>query len=210
VDIGKGVYKEVQVKYREDDPTFTARRFQPRDTFYVVCFLRAKHGDDFWIIPSRVFAEMGRPLRQGNREYVQLKIGRETSESYNALAKYHSNWGELLRGASSEIRNVVERASKRIEDAHFKQTDFEPLVLKMLVGKKDPVKTSEIVEQLETELKFSKADLTVGKGNVVRWKKTLQYALYHRMQDSQLIRLVGKGQWMITEKGVEWVGSYGP
>jgi hypothetical protein len=94
-------------------------------------------------------------------------------------------------------------ASKRIENAQLNQADFEPLVLKMLVGKKYPVKTWAIEKQLETELKFSKADLMVGKGNVVHWKKTLQYALYHYMQDSQLIRLVGKGQWMITEKGLE-------
>jgi hypothetical protein len=73
----------------------------------------------------------------------------------------------------------------------------------MLVGKQDAVKTSEIEKQLETELTFSKADLIVGRSKVVRWKKTLHYALYHRMQDSELIRLVGKGQWMITRKGLE-------
>jgi hypothetical protein len=53
------LYKEIQVKYREDQPTFTVRKLKPRDGFYVVCHLRTRRGDDFWIIPSRVFAKEG-------------------------------------------------------------------------------------------------------------------------------------------------------
>ncbi len=44
VDVGEGNYKEIQIKYRENEPIFQARRFKPRDNFYFVCYLKTLHG----------------------------------------------------------------------------------------------------------------------------------------------------------------------
>jgi len=74
--VGEGNYKEIQIKYRENEPIFQARDFKkPRDNFYVICFLRGKHGDDFWIVPSALFKQLAKPSKTGNREYLQLRIG---------------------------------------------------------------------------------------------------------------------------------------
>jgi len=39
VDVDGGNYKEIQVKYREDNPVFLARKFAPRENFYIICYL---------------------------------------------------------------------------------------------------------------------------------------------------------------------------
>ena len=83
VDVGGGAYKEIQVKSREGEPIFQARQFEPRDNFYFICFLRGKHDDDYWILPSKVFKGIGRQSKVGNREYIQLRIGKEGSENYS-------------------------------------------------------------------------------------------------------------------------------
>jgi hypothetical protein len=60
VDIGGGNYREVQIKYRENKATFTARFTRPRDNFLIVCWLNDHGRDDFWTIPSKVFHKLGR------------------------------------------------------------------------------------------------------------------------------------------------------
>jgi hypothetical protein len=59
VDIGGGNYREVQIKYRENKATFTARFTRPRDNFLIVCWLNDHGRDDFWTIPSKVFHKLG-------------------------------------------------------------------------------------------------------------------------------------------------------
>jgi hypothetical protein len=209
VDVGSGNYKEVQAKYREGEPTFTARDFEPRDSFYVICYFHGKHDDDFWIVPSKVFKQLGRPSKIGKRNYIQLSIGKEGSHNYNSLAMYHGNWGVLLSGASAEVRKAVERAekvSKRVEGEHFKQPDFERYILNMLSAYPSiPTKTVAIMDYLKADLedKFSKWDLEIGKSGEPRWQKTVAYTLYQRMKPNGLIRLVSKGEWQLTEKGIQ-------
>ncbi len=207
VDVGNGNYKELQVKYREGDTAFTARNFPPRDNFYIICYFHGRSDDDFWIVPSKIFKELGRPVSIRGRDYIQLSIGKEGSSNYNALAGYHSNWGVLLAGASKETMKTVASVSRRVEGEHFKQSDFEPHVLKALFGKKNPVTTAEIEKSLTDKLEFSPADKKIGKNKMPRWRKTLQYALYHRLKDSKLIAKVGVGSWMITEKGIERISN---
>ena len=54
VDVGGGSYKEIQVKYRETNATFLARKFTPRESFYVICYLRTIRSEDIWVIPGKV------------------------------------------------------------------------------------------------------------------------------------------------------------
>ena len=207
VDVGEGNYKEIQVKYRENEPTFLARNFKPRENFYLICFLREKHGDDFWILPSKMFKELGKPRKVGTRDYIQLKIGKEGSETYNRLSANHSNWGMLLAGATQEVRKTVEGAWKRVEGPHFKQTDFEKFVLFTVGEAKTPISTTDIIDGLEDSLSgiLTEADLERSKRNIPRWQNNVRFAIYQGLAKKELIRSVGKSRWEITDKGKEAV-----
>src|SRR5205807_10655327 len=112
-DVGKGNYKEIQAKPRQDEPTFRARDFKARENFYVICFLRRRRGDDFWVIPSKQFRQLAKLRKTGDRNDLQLSIGGESSAMSNKLAGNHENWGILLSGATREVRRTVESASNR-------------------------------------------------------------------------------------------------
>jgi hypothetical protein len=211
VDVGKGTYKEIQVKSREGtEPTFLARKFQPRDNFYFVCFLRGKRDDDYWILPSKVFSDMGSKSTVKNKDYVTLRIGKEGSESYASLAKYHSNWGLLVSGATTEIKRTVERASQRVEGKHLSQGDYETEVLKLLRQKNLPVGRKEIIAELKNALgsRFSGADLAILKNRKARWENTARWAI-SGLASQKLIERQGKNQWVITEKGRTVLTAFG-
>lgn len=202
VDVGEGNYKEIQVKYREDQPIFAARTFRPRDNFYFVCYLSTRRGSDFLIIPSKVFHELGVPARVGNREYVQLRIGKEGSESYMRLLNYHENFSILLTGATKEVRQSVRLASQRITGPHLRQSTFENEVLSILSAENHPLERVQIIRKLYERLheRFSDADREVGKSGMARWEKTARWAVTN-LKTKGLIQSNGRNQWTITSRG---------
>lgn len=201
VDVGEGNYKEIQVKYREDQPIFAARTFKPRDNFYFICYLSTRRGSDFWIIPSKVFHELGVPTRIGNREYIQLRIGKEGSDSYSRLLNYHENFSTLLTGATKEVRQTVRLASQRVTGPHLKQSTFENEVLSILSAQSHPLERGQIVTKLYERLhdRFSDADREVGKSGMARWEKTARWAVTN-LKTKGLIQSTGRNQWVISSK----------
>ena len=208
VDVGEGNYKEVQIKYREDRPVFVARKFKPRGNFFIICYLNTRRGNDLWVLPSETFAHMGKPVKVRNREYVQIVIGKEGSQSHEAVRQYRSNFNLLLTGATQEVRKAVRKATRRIEGEHFKQPDFERRILQMLAVETNPLESKEIIRrlQLELESKFSEADLEPGKDGRLRWEKTARFAIYQGLKTKRLIEAKTKNQWVITPKGVTELG----
>ena len=217
IDVGRGNYKEVQIKFREDEPTFRAKDFQPRDNFYFICFCRSRRGDDFWIIPSRLFKRTSKPAKIKNRDYRILQVGKEGSNSRTSFSGNYGKWDMLLAGASKDIRKIVTQASKRVEGEHLKQPDLEREVLTLLlyrgfqVPDVKPFRTKQIIDLLKEKLrdKFSTADLeTTTVGGAPRWQKNAEFAIYQGLKKKGLIESKGKNQWFITEKGVETLKQY--
>jgi hypothetical protein len=204
VDVGEGNYKEIQVKYREDQPIFAARTFRPRDNFYFICYLNTRRGSDFWIIPSKVFHELGVPAKAGNREYIQLRIGREGSKSYNQLINYHENFSMLLTGATKEVRQSVHLASQRITGPHLKNSTFENEVLAILSAEHQPLERKQIIDKIYERLheRFSDADREISKSGMARWEKTARWAVTN-LKDKGFIQSTGRNQWTITSKDRE-------
>jgi hypothetical protein len=210
VDVGKGHYKEIQVKSRDGNPTFSVRNFKPRENFIIVCYLRGKNEDDFWIIPSKIFKQIGNLTKLSNRETIRLNIGREGSPIYNKLAQYHGNWGILLSGATSEVRKEVESTSRRVEIGdHLTKSELEEEILVSLAlgvpAGKTVQTTKEILGNLEERFKnkFDLADLAVTGGDKVpRWRKNAGFALYG-MKPKGWVKSVGPGKWTITRKGAD-------
>lgn len=202
VDIGKGNFREVQIKYRENIPAFAARSFRPRDNFFIVCWLNDHGRDDFWTVPSKVFFELGKQVKVKGRDYVQLLIGKQSSSNYSKLAKYHHNFGDLLSGATSEVQEAVMRAKKRIEGQHFKQHDYERGILAILVSD-SPLSTKQIVNKIKERMgpRFREADLeNVSRGRT-RWESTARFAIYQGLKKKGFIEAKTKNQWTITNKG---------
>jgi hypothetical protein len=200
VDVGEGNYKEIQVKYRGDQPIFAARTFKP-NSCYFVCYLSTRRGSDFWIIPSKTFHELGVPTRVGNREYIQLRIGREASKSYNQLINYHENFSTLLTGATKEIRQTVHLASQRIASPHLKNSTFENEVLAILSAEHQPLERKKIIDKIYKRLheRFSDADREISKSGMARWEKTARWAVTN-LKTKGFIQSSGRNQWIISSK----------
>src|SRR2546425_12651003 len=78
VDVGDGNYKEIQIKSREDDATFTARKFKSRNRLFMICSVASKRGDFLWVFPSAVFHENATLSKdKRGKENFQLRIGFE-------------------------------------------------------------------------------------------------------------------------------------
>jgi len=210
VDVGEGNYKEIQVKYREDSPVFLARKFNPRETFYIVCFLRTIRSEDVWVLPSKVFHEMGAPTKTGKRDYIRLSIEKPGSESYEELRKYRDNLEILLKGATPEIKRAVQQATKRIEGAHLTSTDYKRETLHILEEARAPLKAKEIVDKFYSTMspRFSPADREILKGGRQRWDETLRYVIYGFLKRGGYIQDTGKNQFVITEKGKQLLVKY--
>src|SRR5437660_3150463 len=83
VDVGEGNYKEIQIKSRQDDAIFTPRKFKPKDSFFLICSVSSRRGDYLWVFPSKVFHENATSSKnKKRRDYLQLRIGPESSETY--------------------------------------------------------------------------------------------------------------------------------
>lgn len=208
VDVGGGNYKEIQIKYREDEPIFNARRFTPRDNFYITCYLSTRWGRSIWTIPSKVFVTKSRPVQVRGKEYYQLRIGKEGSQAYNELAEYQ-NFGPLLRGATAGVRRDVSQASKRVEGPHLKQPDYEKEVLAILSEASAPMTARAIVSSIGIRMKskFSAADMQKLKRGRIRWEGTARFAIYQGLKKKGLIEDKGKNQFIITPAGRTIVGA---
>ena len=203
VDVGKGVYREIQVKYRATRPTFQVKKLTASDNLYIACCL----GDeDIWIIPSKVFRRAGTIAK--DRETVRLNIGMEKSNSYRELNVYYGRLGfvQLTKGASREVKQAVERASKRIDRPHLTQIDYAVAALDNLVIAPHPFSVKEIIQKVffSLSLRFSEADKEVLKGGRKRWETTLSYAIYD-LKKKGLIEDKGHGRFAITEKGTKYL-----
>jgi hypothetical protein len=203
VNIGGGNYREVQIKYRENTPIFSARAFKPRDNFFFVCWLSDRDRNDFWAIPSRVFDELGKHISVKSRKYVQLMIGRESSPNFSKLSAYHYNFAKLLSGATPEVHERVQRAWKRVEGQHFTQPDYEREILTILSEAGRTLSSVEIVSRVKERMgpRFSQADLeSISRGRT-RWGSTARFAIYQGLKKKSLIEPKSKNQWTITRKG---------
>jgi len=204
VDVGAGNYKEIQIKSREDDAIFTARKFKPRNTFFLICSVNSRRGNFLWVFPSKVFHDNATLTKdKKGREYLQLRVGAEGSETFERFRGYRDNYTNLLAGATPEIRKTVQRVSKRVEGEHFKQPDFMREILLLMNKVSKPLQTKEIMERVSAELssKFSKWDLEIGKSNEPRWKKTAAFAFYRGMVPSGYVQAKTKNQWVLTDLG---------
>ena len=204
VDVGKSNYKEIQIKSREDDAIFTPRIFKPKNNFFLICSVNSKRGNFLCVFPSTVFYDNASQSKsKKGKEYLQLRIGAEGSETFERFREYRDNFQKLLAGATPEVRRTVQRASKRVEGEHFKQPDFVTEILLMMSTSDKPLQGKEIFERLAAKLsnKFSKWDLEIGKSNEPRWKKTAAFAFYRSLVPQKLVEARSKNQWVLTEKG---------
>ena len=204
VDVGEGNYKEIQVKWREKNPLFQVRRYNPRPSFYIVCCLGTGSEGEMWVIPSKAFYDMGKRAKADSREYIRLVIGKEGHESYEKLRQYSFNFAQLLKGATKEVKEVVEHASKRIEEPHFKQQDFERAILEILTNERAPMARKRIIEWVGSSLKdrFSKADMDGISSGKARWYKNADWAITN-LKRKGIIQAIQKNQYTITDKGRE-------
>jgi len=203
VDVGDGRYKEIQVKYREKSPLFQVRKFKPRDSFYIICCLGLGTEGKIWVIPSKIFDQLGNTAKANGREYTRLAIGREGSDSYEKLIQYYGNFHQLLRGATKEVLQVVQRASKKIlEGPHFKQRDYEFQILEILSFSDKTLSRKEMVQKVYESMKgkFSPLDRERVAGGGIRWKDTAQWAI-SSLKLRGMIGLKGKNQYVITDAG---------
>jgi predicted transcriptional regulator len=207
VDVGKGNYKEIQVKYREDSGLFQAKEFQSRDSFYVMCYLSTRYGETFWVIPSKVFSQRA----THNKGYARLHIGKEGSESYEALRNYRENLHQLLTGATKETRQTVSTVRRRIKEQHFTKPELRKWICSLLAITNVPKSRKQIVNWLFNQLQgqLKEADLQRIKSGQPRWEKNARWAITSLKQEG-MIRDVAKNQYVLTEKGRRFVMQITP
>jgi hypothetical protein len=196
---GKGNYKEIQVKYREDHARFRLKAFKPRDSLYIMCYLNTRHDETYWVIPSKIFEKMA----SHTKRYVHLRIGKEGSESYEALRKYQRNLSQLLKGATRATRQTVQQ---RIKELQFKPKDFEYYLCNVLFVAGAPTATEFILTNLDYDLsnRFSPADLKKTKQGIPRWKENAVVAITN-LRRKKLVEEVTKNVFMLTSKGRKFV-----
>jgi hypothetical protein len=210
VDAGDGKYKEIQIKTRTKNPFFQMRETKPRDNLFIICYLTSK--PELWVIPSKVFFEMGTGVKRAGKSYVRVTIGKEGSESYEHLREYRDNFHLLTAGATPQVKKAVEQATRRIAEEHLTQADAENAILSLLDAAReqnDMLSTKEIVESLWNSLRgdFSPADLVILRSGRARWEATLRFAIYQGLKKKGFIESIGKNQWVITEKGRDHLAS---
>lgn len=153
---------------------------------------------------------MGAPTKTGKRDYIRLSIGKPGSEGYEELRKYRDNFEILLKGATPEIKRVVQQATKRIEGAHLTSTGYKRETLQILAQAPGPLKAKEIVDKFYSAMSpsFSPADKAILKGGRQRWDETLRYVIYGFLKRGGYIQDIGKNQFVITEKGKQLLAKY--
>lgn len=200
VDVGRGNYKEVQVKYREDHGLFQVKDFQPRDSFYIMCYLSTRYGENYWVIPSKIFAQMA----SRSKGFMRLQIGKEGSESYEALRNYRENLHQLLAGAPKGTRQTVTSVRERIKGPYFTQKDFERFICAQLSITRAPKTRKQITEAVFNQYlqgKLSAADQQNIKSGQPRWRSTADWAISN-LKRRGMIKDVAKNQYVLTEKGL--------
>lgn len=202
VKAGEGNYKEIQIKYRENQPIFNVKSFKSRTSFFVICYLKGQYDDPMWVIPSKAFHEKSRPVNVRGREARQLSVGKEGSVVYEALRIYNRNFNQLLGGATNEVKEAVREATQRIREPHFKQSDFEGEILQMLASEGRPLGRKEIVTRLGERFRsqFSGADLAELRSKKPRWEKNARWAITS-LSHRGLIEAKARNQWTITVDG---------
>jgi len=201
VDVGKGKYREVQVKYREDHGLFQVKEFEPRDSFYIMCYLSTRYGETYWIIPSKTFAQ----LATRSKGHMRVQIGKEGSPNYERLRNYRENLSQLLTGSTKETQETVSTLRERIKEPHLKEQDYEKVILRYLYfadAEGKLLARSDMTDWVRTSFKrdFSSADWTKLKSGGTRWEKMAHWAISN-LKRQGLIEAVEKNQYRITDKG---------
>ena len=90
----KNSYLDIQIKTRERAKLllFDVKRFVPRENFFIICY-SLKEPNDFWVIPSRVYAKYSRLVNQNMR--LRLVLGDEGSRMRKELHLYRNNFHQL-------------------------------------------------------------------------------------------------------------------
>lgn len=88
---------------------------------------------------------------------------------------------------------------KPVEGPHWKKSDLEKEVLKLLAEKTRPLGRKEIIMELSRRLTLSEADKEI-LGSRSRWEKYVRFAISDLKLDGK-IEALAKNQWVITEKG---------
>ena len=90
----------------------------------------------------------------------------------------------------------------KVEGTHWKKTDLEKEVLKLLAEKKAPLGRKEIIAELENRLTLSEADRQILTTRP-RWETYTRFAISDLSLEKggKLIETHGKNQWVINEKG---------
>lgn len=116
---------------------------------------------------------------------------------------YRDYFDQLLEGATEEVKKIVHQASKRIEEPHLKQPDYEREILLLLSNKPAPMTTRDIIAELEGRMKrrFSRADQETTGGGKPRWEMTARFGIYQGLKKRGAIVAKSKNQWIITDKG---------
>jgi len=204
VEVGEGEFKEIQIKTRLEKPLFQIKYVRPRENFYIVCYLLSK--PEIWVIPSKVFLAKASLIKGRNdRQFYRLSIGKEGSPSYEELRQYRDNFAQLIGNQPTRAKGN----RTRISGSHFTQPDLEIEILQVINEKTHPMSSIEIIRELKVRLGslFTQADLELTVGGRLRWEATARFAIYQGLKKKQYIEAMTKNQWVITEKGKQYLSS---
>ncbi|NYZ75545.1 hypothetical protein H0O03_04770 [Candidatus Micrarchaeota archaeon] len=85
----RGQHIDIQVKTREKDALFDiSGRFEPRDDFFIVCFLAGE--ETAWVLPSKVFYKYCIKTSVKGKPLHRLIVGKEKRKE---LAQYTNDLG---------------------------------------------------------------------------------------------------------------------
>jgi hypothetical protein len=90
----KSSYLDIQIKTRERARLllFDVKHFTPRDNFFIICY-SLKEPNDFWVIPSGVYAKHSRSVNKNTR--LRLVLGGEGSRMRRELHLYRNIFHQL-------------------------------------------------------------------------------------------------------------------
>ena len=209
VDVGKGNYREIQVKWRTKKKAqfFQVRKFKPRSSFYIACCLGTGSEAELWLIPSQVFYTKGKRAKANGREYVRLTVGGESSASYDMLRRYSYNFTQLTKGASKEVKQAVKQASQRIDKPHLTQTDHALAILDNLSLART-LSSKEIANKVYVSLssRFSEVDVARLTGGRKRWQTSVSFAI-SALKKRHFIEEKDKNEYAITQEGTKYLYS---
>lgn len=148
---------------------------------------------------------MGKLARVGNRDYVSLKIGKKELRA-TINWSYTRIGGFCLPELQKKSKPQLLRLQNVLEGLTSNNPAWAPCPWST-IRKEKPGQHRRNRKTVDGKLEFSPADLKIGSNKMPRWRKTLHFTVYHRLKDSKFIAILGKGQWMITDKGLNVISK---